>query len=203
MTINILVFGSPVATATATEGTNGPGPTVTPTVVPVIDVARLVVQANPFVIKSALGGDITITVLAFDENNLGVAGIRLPLDAEPRAGYSFDPITPITNSAASPPPLCTWIRARRSVRSSLPPSPAAWSAGSITIQVVSGVSERPVATIVLESDQPVIGTDSGGTASLKARVFDADNIGIPDVNVLFATEIGQVTPPVEISCGNS
>ena len=200
VTINILVFGSPIATATATEGTNGPGPTVTPTVVPVVDVARLVVQANPFVIKSALGGDITISVLAFDENNLGLPGVRLLLDAEPRPGVTFDPITPITNSAGIA-SATMHVDPGAEVGEIIASAFAGTVSGSIPIKVVSGVSERPVATVVLESDQPVIGTDSGGTASLKARVFDADNIGIPDVNVLFASEIGQVTPPVEISCG--
>lgn len=203
VTANILVFGTPAVTVTPTNNpTSGANPTSTPTAVPVVDVRKLVVQVNPFVIKSALGGDVTVTVLAFDENNVGVPGVRLLLDAQPRGGTTFDPLTPTTNSSGIA-VSSLHIEPGAEVGDITVSASAANVNDSTTIQVVSGVSERPVATVVLESDQPVIGTDSGGTASLKARVFDADNIGIPNVNVLFTTEIGQVTPPVEISCGGT
>lgn len=202
VTINVLVAGQPLPTATATEGTAGPGPTTTPTAVDVAVVSRLVVQVNPFRIKSALGGDVTVTVLAFDQNNLGVPGVRLLLDASPRPGTTFNPITPITNTSGIA--ISTLrIDPGATVGQLVVSATAGTAEGSVPIEIVSGVSERPVKTVVLETDQPVIGADSGGTASLKARVFDADNLGIPDVNVLFITEIGQVSPSVEISCGGN
>lgn len=202
--LNIQVFGTsqpPTVTVTPTTGGDvTPPPTTTPTVVPVENVDRLIVQAQPFRISAALGGEVTVTVLAFDANNIGLRGVRLLLDAAPRTGVTFEDITPITNSNGI---ATTTMRIEpgATVGNMTISASAGNVTGAITIQIVSGASERAVATVVLETDQPVIGTDSGGTASLKARVFDADNIGIPDVNVLFTTEIGQVSPPVEVSCG--
>ena len=202
VTFNLQVFGqSQGPTVTPTGGGDvTPPPTVTPTAVPVDDVVSLIVQAQPFRISSAVGGELTVSILAFDANNIGLRGVRLLLDANPRSGVSFDPITPITNSNGIATSTMR-IEPGAEVGALTITASAGPVTGSIAIQIVSGASERPVSTVVLETDQPIIGTDSGGTASLKARVFDVDNIGIPNVNVLFTTEIGQVSPPVEVSCG--
>ncbi len=167
---------------------------------PVTRVRSLIVQASPTSISSALGGTIAVTAQAFDENNVGVPGVRLLLDADPRGGTALNPQTPVTNSNGVATSVMT-IQPGVSVGDVAINATAGSVAGTFNLSVVSGGSERPVATVVLESDQPTIGTDSGGTASLRARVLDADNIGIPDVNVLFLTEVGTVSPAVEVTCG--
>lgn len=207
VSLSVAVTGAPPPsppTFTPTQGggpTSPPGPTSTPTVVDVANVAKLVVQVNPYIIKSALGGDVTVTVIAYDENNLGVGGVRLLLDANPRGGTTFDPQTPITNNSGIAQATLSIAPGAEVGDLTVTATGGMNVTDSTTIQIVSGASERPAATVVLSLDQPVIGTDSGGTASLRARVYDADNVGLPNVNVLFTSEIGQVVPPVEVTCG--
>ena len=169
---------------------------------PVANVKSIIVDAQPSSISSALGGTIQIAVTAYDEVNVGVSGVRLLVDAEPRTGVSFSPQTPTTDANGKAASALT-ISPGAAVGTITISASAAGIVGSIPLSVVSGISSRPVATVVLETDQPAIGTDSGGTASLRARVLDADNIGIPDVNVLFQSEVGQVNPAVAVSCGGT
>lgn len=169
---------------------------------PVAAVQSIIVDAQPSTISSALGGTLQIAVTAFDAVNVGVSGVRLLMDAEPRVGTSFSPQTPTTDANGRAFSTLS-IQPGAAVGNLTIFAEAGTIQGSIAVSVVSGISQRPVATIVLESDQPVIGSDSGGTASLKARVLDADNIGIPDVNVLFQTAVGEVNPAVAVSCGGA
>ncbi|GIW40426.1 MAG: hypothetical protein KatS3mg076_1003 [Candidatus Binatia bacterium] len=198
--LNVLVFGAGATPTPTGGGPGGPAPTQTPTAAPVARVASIIVQASPFSISSATGGTVDVTAFAFDENNVPVPGVRLLFDADPRVGTSFDPRTPVTDENGQARSVLT-ISPGAAVGSLVITASGGVIQGSITIQVVSGASQKPVAIVVLETDQPVIGTDSGGTASLRARVLDADNVGIPDVNVLFRTQVGEVNPAVAVTCG--
>jgi len=204
--LNMFVLGAPQATPTATlapgQTVTPAGPTPTPTAAPVERVATLLVQASPFSVSSAIGGRVAITVSAFDGDNVPVPGVRVLLDANPRVGTEFEPQIPTTDETGKARSVLT-IQPGAQVGAIRVTASAGAVVGDVSISVVSGASERPVATVVLESDQPVIGTDSGGTSSLRARVLDADNVGIPDVNVLFQTEVGQVSPAVAVTCGGS
>jgi hypothetical protein len=66
--------------------------------------------------------------------------------------------------------------------------------GSVSFQIVSGESRKPVATLVLRTTTSTCGTDSGGAVGLQAFVFDADNNPLNNVSVLFLSPIGEVIP---------
>lgn len=67
---------------------------------------------------------------------------------------------------------------------------------SVSFAITPGRGRQPVSTILVQANPTTCGTDSGGQVELKAIVFDADNNPINDINVLFASPIGQVIPLV-------
>lgn len=77
---------------------------------------------------------------------------------------------------------------------------AGGASGSDSFEITSGAAARPVATVLLEMETLLCGTDSGGNVGMDAYVFDSDNRPLKDVNVLFSSDgIGEINPQVALT----
>jgi len=196
VTLTVIVAGGQVS-PTRTGG----GPTATPTPLPCTDVQTIIVQTDTFNVSSQTGGTALITAVVFDSNNLPVSDINVLFDVNPRIG-TFNPLVNVTGGGDQPPGYAT-------TRLTIPPnSPfgtvritalACDTTGEVAINIVSGVSTKPVASVVLQADPSTVGSLSGGTINLAAAVFDADNKPLNGIDVLFITPVGRVNPLVDLS----
>ncbi len=195
VTLTVIVFaprpGSPTPTGGAT--------TATPTPLPCTDVATIIVQTDTFNVSSQAGGTPLITAVVFDSNNLPVSKINVLFDVQPRIA-TFNPLVKVAGSEGELP-------GQASTRMTIPPNSsfgtlivsatACGQTGSVAINIVSGVSTKPVSSVVLQADPATVGSLSGGTINLTAAVFDADNKPIDGIDALFITTVGKVNPLVQ------
>lgn len=171
------------------------GPVETPTPLPCTNVSTIIVQTDTPNVSSQAGGRALITAVVFDSNNLAVPQVNVLFDVQPRIA-SFDELVQTTGSDGTAathlniPPNSTF--GTLSVSAS-----ACGVTGIVSINVVSGVSTKPVTTLVLQADPSTVGSLAGGTINLTAAVFDADNKPIDGIDVLFITTVGNVNPLVD------
>src|SRR6185369_13050253 len=66
--------------------------------------------------------------------------------------------------------------------------------GAVTFNIAAGGATVKISTVLLQISDATCGTDVGGSLTLSAIVFDADNRPINNVNVLFVTPVGEVIP---------
>ena len=171
---------------------------MTPTPLPCMDVTTIIVQTDTVNVSSQAGGVALITAVVFNANNLPVSNLNVLFDVQPRIA-SFNPLVNVTGGEGQAPGQTT-------SHLTIPPgSPfgvltitasACGITGSVEINVVSGVSTKPVSSVVLQADPSIIGSLTGGNINLTAAVFDADNKPINGIDVLFVTSVGKIEPLV-------
>jgi hypothetical protein len=199
-TLTIIVVGGQFGTTTPTTGATGTATeTATPTPLPCTDVQTIIVQTDTLNVSSQAGGMPLITAVVFDSDNLPVSNINVLFDVQPRVG-TFNPLVNVTGGDQQPP-------GQTSSTLTIPPNSsfgtlnvtasACNKTGSVAINIVSGVSTKPVTSVVLQADPSTVGSLTGGTVNLTAAVFDADNKPINGIDVLFVTSIGKVNPLVD------
>src|SRR5262249_58693848 len=66
--------------------------------------------------------------------------------------------------------------------------------GTVTFNITPGAATVKVQTVLMQISDATCGSDIGGSLTLSAIVFDADNNPVNDVNLLFITPIGEVIP---------
>jgi hypothetical protein len=206
VTLTVFVSGpiGSVPTPTAATGTPialtpTPPPTQTATPLPCIDVETIIVQTDTPNISSQSGGTPKITAIVFDSNNLPVGNVNVLFDVQPRVG-TFTPLVKATDSSGN---------TRGSAQSELQipanssfgllnvTASACGKTGNVGINIVSGVSTKPVTTVVLQADPATVSSVTGGTINLTAAVLDADNAPINGIDALFITTIGKASPLID------
>lgn len=200
-TLAIIVVGAQVGTPTATGGTPGgtATQTVTPTPLPCTDVHTIIVQTDTLNVSSQAGGMPLITAVVFDSNNLPVSNLNVLFDVQPRVG-TFNPLVNVTGGDGQPAGQTTstlTIPPNSSFGTLTVTASACGQSGSVQVNIVSGVSTKPVTSVVLQADPSTVGSLTGGTINLTAAVFDADNKPINGIDVLFITAVGKVNPLVD------
>ena len=200
--IRIAVQGSAQPTATVTAG--GPG-TPTPTTLPAAEVKTIFMETEPFSISAANGGKVTVRAFAFDQNNTPLNGVNLLFDFSPKVGI-LQPINTQTHTISRVVDGETVMQdGGAEIQITIPPgtappgevtvtATAAGVTGTVTFRVVPGSAEKPIETVLMQVSDATCGSDRGGSLTLTAIVFDADNNPVNGVNVLFLTPIGQVIP---------
>lgn len=198
--INVIVTqAAPVATVTGTPG--GPVPP-TPTVIAASTVQTIYMEVDPFTVSAANGGRVKVKAFAFDEDNQPLNNVNLLFDFSPKVGILRE-IATRTRTVQNGQVVEVGVA---EVMIDIPASTAlpgtitvtataAGIEGEVTFNVVSGSSRKPVATVLLQSGATTCGTDSGGSVTLSAVIFDADNEPVNDANVLFLVgEVGRAIP---------
>ncbi|MDZ7378795.1 MAG: hypothetical protein ONB06_05540, partial [candidate division KSB1 bacterium] len=157
----------------------------------------IIVQTDTLAVSSQSGGSARITAVAFNRDNRPVANANILFDVQPRVA-SFRELVRTTDASGMAVsvldiPEGTAIGTLRVVAS------ACEKSGEVGVTVVSGRSNKPVSVVVLEADPSTVGNAVDTNINLKASVFDSDNQAMNDINVLFVTEVGQVSPLVEVT----
>ena len=189
--------GEPSPTPTA-----GGGPTATQTPLPAEAVSTIFMESVPFTVSAATGGTVTVRAFAFDENNVAINGVTLLFDFSPKVGF-LRPIATQTRRVERGDDIVEDGVAE--IQILIPPgtappgditvtATAAGVSGQVSFAVVPGAATKPIETLLLEVSDATCGTDVGGSLSLRAIVFDADNGPLNGVNVLFLTPVGQSLP---------
>ena len=211
VSIRVSVQGSgatrtPVPTVTP----GGPG-TATPTAMSVSPVTTIFMETDPFTISSQNGGNVDVYAIAFNADNQPVDGIDLLFDFEPKVGQ-LQTITSRTTTDVLPGRGTQKGVAHVRIKipaGVAPPGAITVSAtagmvkGSVTFTITPGAATVKIQTVLLQISDATCGSDIGGSLTLSAIVFDADNNPINDVNVLFVTPIGEVIPLTAISEPNN
>ena len=192
VTLTIVVNAPLGLTPTQTGGNQA---TATPTPLPCADVQTIIVQTDTFNVSGQVGGHPVITAEVFDSNNFPVPQVNVLFDVQPRIA-AFDQITQVTDHNGQASTRLT-IPANSTVGTLTVSAFACNRTGSVSISVVSGVSTKPVKSVVLQADPSTVGTISGGTVTLTAAVVDADNVPINGIDVLFITSLGKVNPLID------
>jgi len=200
-TLTLIVVGGQVGTTTPTIGvpTGTVTQTATPTPLPCTDVQTIIVQTDILNVSSQAGGRPLITAVVFDSNNQPVSNINVLFDVQPRIG-TFNPLVNMTGGDTQPVGQTTstlTIPPNSSFGTLNVTASACGKTGSVEINIVSGVSTKPVSSVVLQADPSTVGSLAGGTINLTAAVFDADNKPINGIDVLFITAVGKVNPLVD------
>ena len=203
VTLTIIVIGGQLGTPTPTAGTpvSSATQTVTPTPTPLpcTDVQTIIVQTDTLNVSSQAGGTPLVTAVVFDSNNLPVSNINVLFDVQPRVG-TFNPLVNVTGGDKQPAGQATstlTIPPNSSFGTLNVTASACGKTGSVEVNIVSGVSTKPVNSVVLQADPSTVGSLAGGTINLTAAVFDADNKPINGIDVLFITAVGKVNPLVD------
>jgi len=194
-TISVVTIPTPTPTPTRTPTptlTNAPSPTQTP--VPCENLQTIIVQTDTANISSQAGGTARITAVAFDSNNRPVSNVNVLFDVNPRIG-TFNPLVKATDESGLVQSDLR-IPANSSFGTLTVSAAACGKSGTVPIEVVSGVSTKPVASVVLQADPSTVGDLTGGTVNLTALVVDADNQPINGIDVLFIAGLGKVNPLV-------
>ncbi|MFI5394749.1 MAG: Ig-like domain-containing protein [Candidatus Binatia bacterium] len=187
--------GTPTVTPTpsvTTAPTATVTPTPTPTPQPCADVQTIIAQSDSPNISSQAGGSSNITAVVFDSNNMSVPRVNVLFDVQPRIA-SFSQIVRTTDDNGMATTTLTIPPGSNLGPLSVSTS-ACGKSGTVTVNIVSGVSTKPVTTVVLQADPSTVGNLSGGTINLSAAVFDSDNAPINGLDVLFITPLGRVNP---------
>jgi Bacterial Ig-like domain (group 1) len=187
--------GTPTVTLTpsvTTAPTATVTPTPTPTPQPCADVQTIIAQSDSPNISSQAGGSTNITAVVFDSNNMSVPRVNVLFDVQPRIA-SFSQIVRATDDNGMATTTLTIPPGSNLGPLSVSTS-ACGKSGSVTVNIVSGVSTKPVTKVVLQADPSTVGNLSGGTINLSAAVFDSDNAPINGLDVLFITPLGRVNP---------
>lgn len=192
VTLGISVHGAPVVTPTSVGPSTTPVPTETPTPLPCQDVQTIIVQTDTFNMSSQTGGNAEITAVIYDSNNVGVPRTNILFDVSPRIA-TFSPPVQATNESGIATTTLT-VPANSSFGVLTVSASACGITGTVDINIVSGVSTKPVTTVVLQADPSTVGNLSGGTINLTAAVFDSDNAPINGIDVLFVSPVGRVNP---------
>ncbi|MFQ5664877.1 MAG: Ig-like domain-containing protein [Candidatus Binatia bacterium] len=192
--LTVIVSGPSAGTATPTGSL-----AATPTPQPCSDVQTIIVQTDTFNVSSQAGGTPQITAVVFDSNNLPVSNINVLFDVKPRIA-SFNPLVKTTGTDGDLP-------GHASTRLTIPPNStfgtltvsalACDKVGNVDVNIVSGVSTKPVVSVVLQADPATVGSQSGGTINVTAAVLDADNKPINGIDVLFVTPVGKASPLID------
>lgn len=203
VTLTIVVYLPPGVTPTTGVGTVTPGvttspgatttPVPTPTPLPCQDVNTIIVQTDTPNISSQTGGSAKISAVVFDSNNIRVARVNVLFDDQPRVG-TFGELVVATDDETGTAATTLTIPPGTSFGTLSVSASACGISGNVTVNLVSGVSTKPVATVVLQADPSTVGSLVGGTVNLTAAVFDADNTPINGLDVLFVTPAGHVSP---------
>ncbi|MFN8625445.1 MAG: Ig-like domain-containing protein [Candidatus Binatia bacterium] len=198
VTLTIVVYLPPGVTPTQGVGsTVTPGgtttPAPTPTPLPCQDVKTIIVQTDTPNISSQSGGSAKITAVVFDSNNMRVARVNVLFDDQPRIG-TFGELVVATDDQSGTAATTLTIPPGSSFGTLTISASACGISGSVAMNIVSGVSTKPVTTVVLQADPSTVGSLVGGTVNLTAAVFDADNSPINGIDVLFVTPVGHVSP---------
>ena len=183
---------TPTAIPTPTP-TITPTPTATATPEPCKDVQTIILQTDTPNVSSQTGGSAKITAVVFDSNNIRVARVAVLFDVQPRNAASFSQLVQTTDDNGTAVTTLN-IPTNSSFGTLAISAQACGKTGNVSVNVVSGVSTKPVATVVLQADPSTVGNLSGGTVNLSAAVFDADNSPINGIDVLFVTPAGRVSP---------
>jgi hypothetical protein len=187
---------TPESTSTATT-TPIPTPTWTPTLTPTpepcADVQTIILQTDTANLSSQTGGSAKITAIVFDSNNIRVPRVAILFDVQPRNAASFSQLVQTTDASGTAITTLS-VPANSNFGTLAISAQACGKTGNVSVNIVSGVSTKPVATVVLQADPSTVGNLSGGTVNLTAAVFDADNSPINGIDVLFITPAGQVNP---------
>src|SRR5262249_24668137 len=128
-------------------------------------------------------------------NNKPVANVNVLFDVQPRIGSFSMLVSPTAVDGTAHSNL--HIPPNSSFGTLNVTAAACGKTGSVPIEVVSGVSTKPVKSVVLQADPATVGSLSGGTINLTAAVLDSDNSPINGIDVLFITEIGRENPLVD------
>ena len=202
VTLTIVVYLPPGVTPTQGGGTTmtpgaTPGvtttPVPTPTPLPCQDVKTIIVQTDTPNISSQSGGSAKISAVVFDSNNMRVARVNVLFDDQPRIG-TFGELVVATDDQTGTAVTTLTIPPGSSFGTLTISASACGISGSVALNVVSGVSTKPVKTVVLQADPSTVGGQVGGTVNLTAAVFDTDNTPINGIDVLFVTPLGHVSP---------
>jgi hypothetical protein len=192
VTLTIVVH-APAQTPTPTPGGPTPVQTATATTLPCIDVQTIIVQTDKFNISSQTGGDANISAAVFDSNNKPVANVAVLFDVMPRIG-TFGANLVSSTDAMGVARSVLHIPSNSGFGTLNVTASACGKVGTVTIQIVSGSSTKPVRSVVLQADPATVGSLSGGNVILTAAVLDSDNLPINDIDVLFITPVGKVSP---------
>ncbi len=201
--LTILVNAPPGQTPTATEvGTpTAPiftaTPTQTPTPLPCDDLQTIILQTDTLAISGQMGGEATITAVAFNSDNRPVPNANILFDVEPRLGSFRELVRPSDSSGVAGTTFI--VPAQTSIGTLTLSASACGVSGHVPIEVVSGSSNRPVSSVIIEADPSTVGNAIDSTVNLKVSVFDSDNRPMNGINVLFITDVGQVTPLIDTS----
>jgi len=122
-----------------------------------------------------------------------VAGVAILFEVQPGNAASFSQLVQTTDNNGTAMTTLN-IPVNSSVGSLAVSAQACGKTGNVSVNVVAGVSTKPVATVVLQADPSTVGNLSGGAINLTAAVLDADNAPINGIDVLFVTPAGYVNP---------
>lgn len=201
VSLTILVNAPPVLTSTPSGPTatlvHTQTPTSTPTPLPCDSLQTIIVQTDKINISAQNGGTANITAVTFDGDNRPVPGVNILFDAQPRIG-AFRELVRATDANGIATTALT-IPPNSAIGTVVVSASACEVTGSVPVSIVSGASERPVTTVVLEADPATVGNATDSTVNLKASVYDSDNRPINDINVLFVAAKGQVNPLTDIT----
>ena len=187
----IVPEGTAPGTATVTASARGISASINIDVIDPRDLVRTIKLESSLAFFNGLtGGTSVITATAFDENNLPVNGLEILFMVTPDTVGSLSSLTAITNAAGEATVTLT--------------IPARTAAGMVTVmasaQGIEAMIDIPivdpnaqVATIVLTATPQVIDGGPGGVSTIRAFVFDANNLPIPGIEVLFSTTEGVLS----------
>jgi hypothetical protein len=141
---------SPTPTPTVT-----PTPTATATPEPCKDVQTIIVQTDTPNVSSQTGGSAKITAVVFDSNNIRVARVAILFDVQPRNEASFSQLVQTTDANGTAMTTLN-VLPNSSVGSLAVSAQACGKTGNVSVNVVAGVSTKPVAS------RPIHGRQSLG-----------------------------------------
>lgn len=202
--VRVSVQGSPATPVRTLTPTIPGGATATATPEDIEDITTLYMETSPLSISSQVGGKINVFAIAFDSNNRPQNNISIIFDFEPKVG-TLRPIATTTRTLILPDGSQQQGVAQVEIDipgGAAPPGEIEVTAragdvnGSVNIRVNAGAADKPITTVLAQVSDATCGTDLGGSVTLRAVVFDADNQPIDGVTVLFVSPVGDVVPLV-------
>ena len=180
--------GTPAGTVTVTgSAQNIAGSLDIPIIDPFSRLVTLVLTATPPVVDGIAGGASIITATALDVNNMSIEGVEV-LFTSTDGSVDFLTATTGVDGEAS----VTLTIAAGTLPGTVAVTGSAQNiAGNTNITVID--STALVDTIVLTAVPAIIDGIAGGASLITATAFDANNLRIPGVVILFTTNQGLLS----------
>ena len=149
----------------------------------------IVLTAVPAQIDGIVGGASLITATAFDVNNLPLEGVEVLFSTTQGFLSSLTAMTGVTGEAS----VTLTISADTPVGTATVTGSLQNVSGSVDVTILdTTVVIQP--TIILTASPAIIDGTLGGTAAIRAFVFDQNNLPVEGVVVLFTSTGGVIAP---------